>query len=109
ALELVDRQLAAAAVKTEWRLRRAELLELGGRAGEARAERDRALREAEAAVEQNATGIRLVSRARALASVGRIDEARRDLRLALDKSPRFTEARELLETLGAADDKGMKP
>jgi len=110
ALEVVDRQMVKAGVKTDWYLRRADLLQASGRLAEAHADRERALQEANEAVERSATGIRLVSRAKAQAALGKTDEAKRDLLLALEKSPRFTEARELLDTLGAAnDDKGMKP
>jgi tetratricopeptide (TPR) repeat protein len=110
ARQIVDRQLAQAPVKTDWYLRRADLQEAGGNALQARQDRERALEEANQALERNATGIHLLSRARAQAALGRTDDARRDLQVVLQKSPRFTEARELLDELGGANDgKGMKP
>jgi tetratricopeptide (TPR) repeat protein len=109
AREVVDRQLAQASVKTDWYLRRADLLEAGGQAQAARQDRERALEEANRALEANATGIHLLSRAKVQVALGKTQEARQDLELVLQKSPRFTEARELLDGLGAAAGKGMKP
>jgi tetratricopeptide (TPR) repeat protein len=110
ALELVNVQLNRATVKTDWYLRRADVLAAAGRKAEAAADRDRALREAESAVARTGSGMNLYSRAKANAALGRIDDAKQDLEMVLEKSPRFAEARELLASLTTADnDKGMKP
>jgi tetratricopeptide (TPR) repeat protein len=110
ALGLVNEQLARASVKTDWYLRRADVLAAAGRTNEARADRQTALREADAAVEKTGSGMQLYARARAQAALGLIDNARHDLELVLEKSPRFAEARDLLAKLATADnDKGMKP
>jgi tetratricopeptide (TPR) repeat protein len=110
ALELVNTQLAAAPVKTDWYLRRADVLDAAGRSAEAQADRRTALQEADTAVEASGSGMHLYARARAQAALGLIDGARRDLELVLQKSPRFVEAREMLAKLSTtANDKGMKP
>ena len=52
----------------------------------------------------------LYSRAKVQAALGRIDEAKHDLELVLQKSPRFAEARVMLAKLSTANnDRGMKP
>jgi tetratricopeptide (TPR) repeat protein len=110
ALELIDAQLSRAAVKTEWYLRRADVLAAAGRMNEATADREAALREADAAVLRTGSGLQLYSRAKVQAALGRIDGAKHDLEMVLEKSPRFAEAREMLAKLATADnDKGMKP
>jgi tetratricopeptide (TPR) repeat protein len=110
ALALINAQLDRALVKTDWYLRRADVLAAAGRRDEALANRQAALREADAAVDRMGSGMNLYSRAKAQAALGRVDDARHDLELALEKSPRFAEAREMLAKLATADnDKGMKP
>jgi len=110
ALQVVDKQLAAAPVKTDWYLRRADVLDAAGRKAEARADRQTALQEADAAVEANGNGMQLYARARARAALGQTDAAKRDLELVLEKSPRFVEARDMLAKLPTTNnDKGMKP
>lgn len=99
ALRLIDTELNRAPVKTEWLLRRADVLEQIGKPAEARAEREAALAEAERSLASRTTGLHLLSRARALIALGRVEEARRDLNLAISKSPRFREATDLLKTL----------
>ena len=110
ALELVEKQLASAPVKTDWYLRRADVLAAAGRKAEAQADRQTALREADAAVEASGSGMHLYARARAQVALGQIDAAKKDLELVLEKSPRFVEAREMLANLSTtANDRGMKP
>ena len=110
ALALIDAQIARSAVKTDWYLRRAEVLDAARRTGEARRDRERALAEAERALEKNVNGIRLFSRAKVQLALGRFDAARRDLAQVLEKAPGFAEAREMLAMLDTADNnKGMKP
>jgi tetratricopeptide (TPR) repeat protein len=110
ALALIDAQIGRVAVKTDWYLRRADVLEAAGRRNEARNDRERALAEANRALEQNTNGIRLFSRAKVQVALGRYDDAKRDLTQVLEKSPGFAEAREMLAMLGTADNnKGMKP
>jgi tetratricopeptide (TPR) repeat protein len=110
ALELIDVQLGRASVKTDWYLRRADVLAAAGRTTEAAIDREAALREADAAVQRTGSGLQLYSRAKVQAALGRIEDAKHDLELALEKSPRFAEAREMLAKLATADnDRGMKP
>lgn len=99
ALALVDEAMAQSPVKTDWYLRRAEVLEAAGRKRDARADRERALAEAERVIATRPSGIHLVSRAKAYIALGRAEDARRDLDSALEKSPRFEEARDLLAKL----------
>jgi tetratricopeptide (TPR) repeat protein len=110
AIALIDSQLQKSAVKTDWYLRRADVLDAAHRQIEARADRERALSEADRALQQNVNGIRLFSRAKVQLALGRVDDAKRDLTQVLEKSPGFAEARQMLATLDTADNhKGMKP
>jgi tetratricopeptide (TPR) repeat protein len=110
AVAVIDAQLLGASVKTDWYLRRADVLTAAGRTKEAQADREAALREANAAVLRTGSGLQLYSRAKVQASLGRIEDAKHDLELVLEKSPRFAEAREMLAKLATADnDRGMKP
>jgi tetratricopeptide (TPR) repeat protein len=110
ALSVIDRQLGRSAIKTDWYLRRAEVLQAAGRTRQARTDREQALLEANRALEMNVNGIRLYSRAKVQAALGRIDDAKSDLTQVLEKSPGFAEAREMLAQLDKADNhKGMKP
>jgi tetratricopeptide (TPR) repeat protein len=110
ALELIEEQLGRAPVKTDWYLRRAEVLAAAGRTKEAQADRETALLEADAAIQRTGSGMNLYSRAKVQVALGHIEGAKQDLLLVLEKSPRFVEAREMLAELATADnDKGMKP
>ena len=110
ALEVVDFELAGAAVKADWYLKRAEVLSAAGRAAEAVGAREKALRAADDAVEQNGNGMHLLSRAKVRMALGQLEGAKQDLELVLMKSPRFAEAREMLAAMGPArNDEGMKP
>jgi len=100
ALALIDQVLPDAAVKTQWYLRRADVLDAAGRADESRVQREEALAEADRILRRRTTAINLVGRARAYVALGRLDEARQDLLDALDKAPHFDAARTLLEQLG---------
>ena len=96
ALQVIEDGMARLPIKTDWLLRKADVLEAMGRPDEARAQREAALAEADRVLGERATGIHLVSRARALLALGRPESASIDLEAALAKSPQFTEARELL-------------
>lgn len=106
ALQAIDDQLAVTPVKTEWLLRRAQILSVAGKAADAERDRLRALDEANRSLSKRSSAIHLVSRARANFALGRLDEAIRDLRLALDQSPRMDEAHALLRQIEAAANPG---
>lgn len=101
AIAAIDEAMARPGVRTEWMLRKAEVLESTGRTEAARAQREAALAEADRALEGRITGIHLMTRARALLALGQAEDAAADLRAALDKSPRYTGARELLDQITA--------
>jgi tetratricopeptide (TPR) repeat protein len=99
ALKLIDEVVAAVPVKTDWYLRRAEVLKVAGRDQEAQRALELALSEANRVLKKRTTGIHLYARAKVYAALGQADEARQDLQAVLLKSPRFVQARELLEQL----------
>ena len=99
ALKIIDSALTRASVKTEWHLRRADVLAASGQPEKARAELERALVEANRILVKRPTGMHLFSRARVYLAMGRLDAAKRDLRVAVRKAPRFAEANELLRKL----------
>ena len=99
ALKLIDSALARASVKTKWHLRRADVLAASRQPAKARFELERALAEANRILAKRPTGMHLFSRAGVYVAMGRLDAAKRDLRLAVRKAPRFAEANELLRKL----------
>jgi tetratricopeptide (TPR) repeat protein len=101
ALAYVDEELERVPVKTNWYLRRAEVLSVAGRTAEAELALNRALAEANHVIEKRATGIHLFSRAKVYAAMGDYDLAKQDLKSVLLKSPRFSDARDLLDQLEA--------
>jgi tetratricopeptide (TPR) repeat protein len=109
ALALVAEDERRAPNKARPLLRKAEILERLRRAGEARAAREAALVEAERAMAVRATSLNLTTRAAALAALDRAGEARRDLELALQKTPGFAEAREALAVLEAHERERTEP
>lgn len=102
AIRVIDDQLAVTPVRTDWLLRRAEILATAGKAADARRDRMLALDEANRALARRTTAIHLVSRAKVYWALGRLDEAKKDLQLALDQSPRMDEARGMLAKLEEA-------
>jgi tetratricopeptide (TPR) repeat protein len=96
ALEHANMLVRDADVPARALLLRAGVLDALGRAREARADRERALSEAEAMVARRPSARAVYLRGAALLSLGRIDEARRDLAVAVRRAPHMTEAREAL-------------
>lgn len=101
ALDRIDHQLAAAPVKTDAYLSRAVVHEAAGQLAAARADRERALAEADGAVRRSPTGLALYARARAQLALGNVDAAKDDLREALRRAPRYQAAQQLLAGLRA--------
>jgi len=99
ALQLVDEELSQASVKTPWYLQRAEILALMGRVNEAQQTREQALAETNRALGKRPTALHRVYRAKVYMAMGRLEEAKRDLHLAVQIAPHFFEAGELLASL----------
>lgn len=76
ALAHIDAVLPSLRVAADWRLRRAEVLEKAGREAEARRERVVALSEIDALLSRRSTDLHRLTRAEALASLGRSSAAR---------------------------------
>jgi len=103
ALALIDEALEQVPVKTDWYLRRADVLQAAGKTQEAGSALTQALAEANRVVEKRATGIHLFSRAKVYVALGRTNEAKQDLEFVLLKSPRFVEGLELMAQLEAQE------
>jgi tetratricopeptide (TPR) repeat protein len=88
--------MSKVAVKSLWLLRRAEILEKSGNRPAAMADRQMALDEADQALALKSNAMQLGIRAEILLAMGRPADARRDLLAALQKSPRYLKASELL-------------
>jgi tetratricopeptide (TPR) repeat protein len=101
ALPLIDAELAAASVKTEWYLRRAAMLSALGQTVAAGQARTYALEEANRALAKRPTALHRVARAKVYQALGQLEAAKQDLRLAVQAAPRFTEAQDLLKKLEA--------
>ncbi|GJL57121.1 MAG: hypothetical protein NPIRA02_42530 [Nitrospirales bacterium] len=101
ALILIDTELAEAPVKTEWHLRRAEVLGALGRTAAMNNARVQALAEANRAFAKRPTALHRVARAKVYQALGQLEAAKHDLRRAVQAAPRFTEAQDLLKRLEA--------
>jgi len=101
ALTLIDEELTSAAVKTEWYLRRAAVLAAMGQTETADKAHALALAEANRAFAKRPTALHRVARAKVYQAMGQLEAAKEDLRLAVEKAPRFTEAQDLLKKLEA--------
>lgn len=102
ALQLIDQVLPSISVKTEWLVRRAEVLLAAGRKQESQAELHVALIEANRVLGKRPSAIHLVNRAKVFMAMGNDGAARKDLTLAIEKSARFAQARELLAQIDKA-------
>lgn len=100
ALRLIDEELAQVSVKSPWYLKQAELLVLKGRVQDAKRSREKALLETNRALGKRPTALHRVYRAKVYIAMGRIDDAKRDLQLAIQVAPYFSEAGDLLTSLG---------
>lgn len=103
ALTLIDDELASAAVKTHWYLRRAEVLAALGRTEAVDSARAHALVEANRAFARRPTALHLVARAKVYKALGQLEAAKQDLRQAVQTAPRFIEAQDLLKKLESND------
>lgn len=101
ALALIDEAMASAPARCPWRVQRAAVLDAAGRGAEATQERLAALAELDAALARRPSAIHLVTHGEINLTLGRIAEARNDVRLALEKAPHYHAARELQEKLNA--------
>jgi tetratricopeptide (TPR) repeat protein len=99
ALALVDEEIARSSVKTSWHLKRAEILDHMGRPDEAKLANEQALAEANRVLGKRQTAMQLLARAQVYQAMGRIEEAKNDLRVAIQKTPHFAEADDFLKTL----------
>ena len=98
-LVLIDRELAGASVKTEWYLRRAEILDVMGRKKASQKAIQKALTEANRALRKRTTAFNRLKRAQVYLALNQQSEARRDLEVAVQMAPNLRKARELLEIL----------
>jgi tetratricopeptide (TPR) repeat protein len=101
ALTLIDKELAAASVKTEWYLRRAEVLAAMGQTAAAKLAQEQALKEANRVLAKRPNALKRLARAKVYQALGQLEEAKQDLRLAVQTAPRLTEAQDLLKKLEA--------
>lgn len=99
ALALVDKEIAGSSVKTSWHLKRAEILDNMGRSDEASLAYEQALAEANRVLGKRQTAMQLLARAEVYQAMGRMEEAKNDLRVAIKKTPNFAEADDLLKKL----------
>ena len=100
-LALIDEELDRASVKTEWHLRRAEVLAALGKDQAAQSAHEQALAESNRVLGKRMTASHLLTRAKVYIAMGRVQEAKHELQLATQKAPRFSEASELLKQLEA--------
>ena len=100
-LALIDEELDRASVKTGWHMRRAEVLAAMGKDQAAQSAQEEALTEANRVLGERLTAIHLVSRARVFSAMGRLQKAKDDLQLAVQRVPRYAQAKEMLKKLEA--------
>lgn len=100
ALACVDEAIRSSTNNAGWYLKRAAILEQSGDLAGASLAREQALADVNRILAKRATAIHLVTRAEVYLAQGRTRDARTDLRLAIEKSPRYARAGELLAQLG---------
>ena len=101
ALTLIDQELAEASGKTEWYLRRAEVLAAMGQTEAADKAYAHALAEANRVLAKRPTALKRLARAKVYQAMGQLEAAKKDLRLVMQTAPRLTEADMLLKKLEA--------
>ena len=101
ALTLIDDELASASAKTEWYLRRAEVLDALGQTEAADSARTHALAEANRILAKRPNALKRLARAKVYQALGQLEAAKQDLRLVMQNAPRLTEADTLLKKLEA--------
>ena len=99
ALRLIDEELARVKIKSPWYLARAELLALKGQVKAAKRDRKKALVETNRALGKRPTALHRMYRAKVYIAMGRLEDAKRDLQLAVQVAPYLAEAEELLTSL----------
>ncbi len=99
ALALIDEEVARSSVKTPWHLQRAEILDKMGQPDAARLAYEQALSEANRVLGKRPTAMQLLARAEVYHAMGRMEEAKQDLRVAIQKTPHFAEADDLLKKI----------
>ena len=97
---LIDEQLNRSPSNTQWYLQRAQVLGQMGKSDAARKTYEQALSEANRMLGKRPTAIHLLARAKILNAMGKRQDAVRDLRDAVKKSPQFVEAETLLQQWG---------
>jgi tetratricopeptide (TPR) repeat protein len=100
-LTLIDDELDRASVKTEWHLRRAEVLAAMGKDQAAQSAHEQALAESNRVLGKRVTASHLVTRAKVYIAMGRLQKAKQELQKAVQRAPRFAQASELLKKLEA--------
>lgn len=99
ALALINQEAARSPDKIHWHLQRADILAKMGNSTASRQAYERALSETNRTMGKRSTAMQLVARARVLQAMGRVEDAKRDLREAVEQAPRFDEAKDLLRQL----------
>ena len=99
ALALTDEEVARSSVKTSWYLQRGEILALMGQPEATRLAYEQALSEANRVLGKRQTAMQLLARAEVYHAMGRMEDAKRDLRVAVEKAPHLAEADALLKKL----------
>jgi len=99
ALALVNDEIARSSVKTSWYMQQAKILALMGQSDPSRLAYEQALTDANRVLAKRPTALQLLARAEIYQAMGRMEDAKRDLRAAIQKAPSFTEANDLLKKL----------
>jgi len=102
ALQLIDEELARAHRKTAWYLRRGEVLDAMGQPDAAQVAREQALAEVNQTMGKRVTAVHRLYRAKVYLALGRVEEAKADLRLAIQMAPSFAGAKDLLKKIEAS-------
>jgi len=99
ALTLIDQELAEASGKTEWYLRRAEVLAAMGQTEEVDKAHVLALAEANRVLAKRPSALKRLARAKVYQAMGQLEAAKQDLRLVMEAAPSLTEPDILLKKL----------
>ncbi len=101
ALILIDQELAEVSGKTDWYLRRAEVLAAMGQTEAADKAHAQALAEANRILAKRPTALKRLARAKVYQAMGQLEAAKQDLRLVMQAAPHLSETDILLKKLEA--------
>ena len=99
ALAIIKKEVTRSSVKTPWLIQQAEILAIIGQPDASHLAYEQALSETSRVLAKRQTAMQLLARAEIYQAMGRMEEAKHDLRVAIQKAPHFSKAANLLNKI----------